>query len=440
MTKRSAARVLAGLAIATAATAGGCAGEKDDPAPVAAVSEARSTLSREVAPPVAPADRQALADGNAAFALALYEQVEAEHPNLVFSPASISTALAMAHAGARGETESEMAAALRFTLPQDRLHPAMNELTAALASRGEGKRGADGGPFRLRVVNTTWAQADFPLLPGFLDVLGVNYGAGVNLLDFASDPEAGRQAINGWVADQTEQRIKDLLKPGIVTSRTRVVLTNAVYFNAAWEIPFVAERTADRPFTRKDGSLVQVPMMSRGGSLRAGAVPGLARAVVLPYEDQRLSMLVVLPEVGQLAALESQIGTAGLGAIDAALVERSVSLLLPRFRFETPVELGDALKALGMLQAFDADRANFRGLSNQALYITAVVHKAFIAVAEKGTEAAAATAVVFGDPVSAPIEQPFPMLVDRPFLFFLRDASGAILFMGRVADPGAMKL
>ena len=436
MTTRVGCSLLGTLAAVCSAVAGCADSRTDDPAPM--FDQARSQLMRDPAPMVPATDRAALGEGNARLAMALYAQVAKEHPiNLVFSPASISTALAMAYAGARTQTESEMTSALRFTLPQDRLHPAMNELTAALASRGDGKQGADGQPFRLRIVNTTWAQKDFPLEPAFLDVLASNYGAGVNLLDFLAAPEPSRHTINRWVSDQTEQRIKELLQKDHITSRTRLVLTNAVYFNAAWKSPFV-RKTEDAPFTRSDGSTVQVPMMRHKEQLRAGEVPGLARAVALPYQDERLSMLIVLPDVGKLSEVESMLASGGVGSIDAALTEQTVDLALPRFRFDTPVGLADALKTLGMVRAFDPDLADFSGLSEMPLYISDVVHKAFIAVAEKGTEAAAATAVIFGDPVSAPLVPPLSILVDRPFLFLVRDdATGAILFMGRVSDPSA---
>jgi serpin B len=414
------------------ATAGGVGCSSGTP-PVA-VDEARSQKTRAAAPDVPDADRQALAAGNTAFGMALYREVEAANPNLVFSPASISTALAMTFAGARGETETQMAAALRFTLPQARLHPAMNILTAELASRGEGKEGADGKPFRLRIVNTTWAQKDFALVPGFLDVLAESYGAGVNLLDFVAATETSRQTINRWVSDQTEQRIKDLIPMGVIDGDTRLVLTNAVYFNAAWKTPF-GTNTADAPFMRANGTTVSVPMMRQEARLSAGVLTGQAAAVALPYQDERLSMLIVLPDAGKLAEVEGRLATRGLADIDAALVDQTVILAMPRFQFETPIDLKQALSALGMPVAF-TDAADFSGISTaDRLSIQAVLHKAFIAVAEKGTEAAAATAVAVGR-TSAPLG--LNITADRPFLFFVRDSTtGAILFMGRVSDPSA---
>jgi serpin B len=406
----------------------GCAG--GDPAPVD-VDEVRSQKVRQSSPAVAPADRQAVADGNAAFGLALYRQVEARNPNLVFSPISISTALAMTFAGARGETETQIGKALRFTLPQARLHPAMNELTAALDTRGAGTQGADGNPFRLRIVNTTWAQKGLPMQPAYLDVLAESYGAGVNILDFIGAAEDSRQTINRWVEQQTEERIKDLIPQGVIDRATRLVLTNAVYFNAAWKTPF-GKNTADGPFTRADGSTVTVPLMHNEASLKAATLPGMV-AVALPYQDERLSMLVVLPDPGKLAEVEVDLATRGLGGVTAALQSTTVILTIPRFRFETPIDLKEALSALGMPIAFSGD-ADFSGIDAEGgLFLQAVLHKAFIAVAEKGTEAAAATAVVVG---RTSLPQGLHVVIDRPFLFFVRDEpTGAILFMGRVSDP-----
>jgi serpin B len=432
MNKRTGSSSRLGLIlVALLAASGGCSSESEAPVNI---DQARSEKVRQSALNVPAADTKALADGNAAFAVALYKEVEGKSPNLVFSPASISTALAMTWAGARTQTETQMAAALRFTLPQARLHPAMNQLTAELAGRGEGKLGADGQAFRLRIVNATWVQKGFALVPGFLDVLGESYGAGVNLLDFAGALEPSRLTINRWVSDQTEQRIKDLIPMGAVGVDTALVLTNAVYFNAAWRTPF-AQDTRDGPFKRANGSTVQVPIMTLEAAFRAGVVPGLATAVALPYQDERLSMLVVLPDEGKLAAVESQLGSGGLAAIEAALQPQTVILSMPRFKFETPIELKEALSNLGMPIAF-SDSADFSGISAAvSLTIGAVLHKAFIAVGEKGTEAAAATAVVLR-PTSVP--QGLTMQVNRPFLFVIRDEpTGAILFMGRVADPSA---
>jgi len=396
-----------------------------------AVGEARSTKLRAT-PAVPEADQRALALGNAEFALTLHRKlVESQRGNLVFSPVSISTALAMTYAGALGETEAQMRAALRFTLPQGRLHAAMNHLDQQLATRGEGTRGADGKAFRLRIVNAIWSQKGFTMLPAYLEVLAESYGAGVKLLDFIAAPEAARRTINRWVEDRTEKRIKDLLPAGSVGGRTSLVLTNAVYFNAAWRLPF-SKNTTNGPFHRADGSTVSVPMMRKEGRFKAVATADYA-AVVLPYEDQRLSMLIVVPETGRLAAVEAALDGAKLVGIDATLTKQRVILGVPRFRFEMPIDLKPALSALGMPVAFSS-AADFSGIDGTwRNYIGAVLHKAFIEVAETGTEAAAATAVVM---VRVSLPTGLQITADRPFLFFLRDEpTGAVLFLGRVMDP-----
>lgn len=425
----------AGLAAAfLASTAVGCAGNAGN---ATAVDEARSSKLRETSPAVTPADREALAAGNASFALAMHRQLAKPDQNLVFSPISITTALAMTFAGARAETETQMAAALRFTLPQERLHPAMNELDLTLAERGAGAQGADGKPFRLRIVNTIWAQKGFSMQPDFLDTLAVNYGAGVNLLDFMGATERSRGIINAWVQERTEGRIKDLLPMGVLTAATRLVLTNAVYFNAAWKTPF-PEKTAKATFRRLDGATAEVQMMRLEAPLPAmEATGGDFQALSLPYQDGRLSLVVVLPALGKFAQVEAALDAPKLAEVVAALQEQAVVLGLPRFKFETPAPLKDALIALGMPAAFAPGTADLSGIDGtRSLYIQDVRHKAFIAVAEKGTEAAAATAVVIGR-TSAP--QGLHITADRPFLFFLRDApTGAILFMGHVMDPSAM--
>ena len=411
------------------ALAGGC-GDGDGDAPVK-VDVSRSSRLRIAAPAVAVSDRQGLREGGAAFAIDLYSRVRSGGGNVVFSPASVSVALSMTYAGARGTTDQEMARVLRF-LPQAQQHAAMNEVEAALADRGAGAMGADGGPFRLRLVNTVWSQTGAHLETPFLDTLAEHYGAGVNLLDFATMPEPARQTINGWVSDQTEKKIEDLIPQGVITRDTRLVLTNAIYFNGAWKVPF-AGRTGDAPWNKSDGTTSTVQMMRTEASLPAAVLPGL-HAVALPYADERLSLLVVVPDAGKFAEVEAGFDGAALAGVVAALKVQTVSLGLPRFKFEAGVSLKQALMAMGMQTAFGAG-ADLSGIDGtRSLVIQDVIHKAFIAVAEKGTEAAAATAVVVGRTSAPQVE--LRLTVDRPFLFFLRDEpTGAILFMGRVLAP-----
>jgi len=223
----------------------------------------KSDKERITSPDVSTSEQALLVEGNSAFAFELYQALKGEEGNLFYSPYSISLALAMTYAGARGETAQQMAATLQFMLEQERLHPAFNWLDAELAKRGEGAEGKDGEGFRLNIVNAIWGQKDYEFLPDFLDVLAENYGAGLRILDFITETEKSRLTINDWVSDQTEGRIEDLIPQGAIDALTRLVLTNAIYFNAAWEYPFDEDMTADGPFYLLDGGQVIVPMMKQ---------------------------------------------------------------------------------------------------------------------------------------------------------------------------------
>ena len=394
-----------------------------------------SAVQGEPTPTVSDADLAELASGNTAFAFDLYQVLRGQKGNLFYSPYSISLALAMTYAGARGDTETEMAQALHFLLPQDRLHPAFNRLAAELANRGEGAAGKDGKGFSLNVANSLWAQENYQFLQEFLDLLAANYGAGVSPVDFAGDPEAARQTINDWVSKETEGRIEDLIPPGAIDTLTRLVLANAIYFNAAWLHQFEPGSTADGPFSLLDGSQVQVPMMRQTESFAYAQGEGY-QAVELPYDGQQLSMVILLPAQGQLDAFESTLDAARVESILKDLIAQQVMLTLPRFEFESQFSLQGALSTLGMPGAF-TEAADFSGMTgNRELSISEVVHKAFVSVDEAGTEAAAATAVIVGV-TSAPAE-PVIFTADRPFLFLIRDIpTGTVLFLGRVVDPSA---
>jgi serpin B len=395
---------------------------------------AMSSIQRVVDPQVPAADSTTLASDNTAFAFSAYKQLTAGNTNLVFSPVSISIALAMTYAGAAGNTASEMAHALHFSLPSPQLHPAFNALDQALASRGQGKLGADGGPMRLHVVNAVWAEQSYTFKTAFLDTLAANYGAGLNLLDFITAPDPSRLTINAWVADQTANKIPELLAPDTITKLTRLVLTNAVYFNAAWKAPFDPDMSYDGSFALLDGSRVAARVM-RADLYGTLAMQGTNFvAVSLPYADDRLSLLLVVPDAGKFGQFESSLDASALTALVAGLTSQAVAIYLPRFQVETGADLLDVLKALGMTSAFVPETADFSGMDGtRRLYLSDVVHKALINVGEKGTDAAAATAVVVGTTGVPP-----GLRVDatRPFLYFVRDQpTGAILFMGRVLDP-----
>jgi serpin B len=284
----------------------------------------------------------------------------------------------------------------------------------------------------LRSVNAPFAQQGYPLEDAYLAALAERFGAGLRLVDYIGDPEGSRGVINAWVKDQTEDRVPELLAAGTVDQTTRLALVNAVYLKAAWDFPFAEGETAPAPFTRLDGTTMDVEMMRNGGYFAYASGDGW-QAVDLPYVGHQLSMLVIAPT--DLAKFEASFDAAKLAAISGALTEQQVMLGLPKFGTESQLGLGDILAALGMPTAFNADTADFSGMTAaDRLYIGAVIHQANIDVDEKGTEAAAATAVMMA--ASAAPAPPVEMTVDRPFIYALRDMeTGAILFLGRIMEP-----
>ena len=395
----------------------------------------QSDKPRETSPDIATPDLTDLVEGNSAFALDLYQAIREKGGNLFYSPYSISLALAMTYAGARSVTEQQMADTLHFTLPEDHLHPAFNSLDLELASRGEGAEGKDEDGFRLNIVNEIWGQKDYEFRNEFLDVLAENYGAGLRLLDFINAPETSRVTINDWVSDQTEGRIEDLIPQGVIDALTRLVLTNAIYFNAAWLNPFNEDITDDGAFYLLDGSKVTVPMMIQSESLGYAEGDGY-RAVELPYDGRELSMVILLSDTGQFEEFEGSLDADMVDTITNDLIYQEVALTMPKFEFESQFSLADTLAAMGMPVAFTG-AADFSGMTgNRDLFIAEVLHKAFVSVDEAGTEAAAATAVVMN--LTAAPGEPVEVALDRPFIFLIRDIeTGAVLFIGRVVNPSA---
>lgn len=394
------------------------------------VELAVSSLARSTAP--STANVAALGVGNREFAFDLYREAAKASGNVVLSPYSVSTALAMTYAGARTTTESEMKQTLHFMLDQSPLHEAFNAVDLQLASRGEGKTGADGTPFRLNVNNSLWAQQGYPIEPAFLDTLAVNYGAGVFLTDFAGDTEGSRSAINHWVEERTNKLIPELLPPGVLTSYTVFVLTNTVYFNASWKTKFLKEQTSKLSFGKLDSSTVEADMMrARFDSLDYAEATDY-RAIALPYANEALMMIAVLPADGKFASVETSFDRTEFDALEQRWQSMSVSVGFPKLDYKTPLSLKKALQDLGMQAPFAA--ADFSGMTPRSPRIADVVHQAVIQVMEGGTIAAAATAVV-GDDESADSQS---IEFNRPFLYYIYDRpTGSILFMGRVVDPTA---
>ena len=397
---------------------------------------ARSSLARDINPQVSDADLAAVVGGNTDFALKAFGQIgTGADTNTVFSPYSITLAVALAAAGARGTTLGGMEQALSFPLPQERLNPAFNKLDLLLATKATGTVHSDGSLSpRLNIVNAVWGQQDFPILPAYLDTIAVNYGAGLRLVDFIHAPEDSRITINSWVADQTNDRIIDLIPQGAIDDLTRVVLTNTIWFKADWALPFRAESTSNRPFFNNNGSTSTVPFMHQMMTLSYAQSNG-CQAVDIPYVDGNLSMLVLMPDPGTFDTFLSTLTPTKLDDITSQLTNTFIDLSLPKFTFSTAADLKTILSSLGMGDAFDPNSADFSGIDGlRDLSVSNVLHQAFISVDEKGTEAAAATAVIIG--ITASVPPPALLLtIDHPFLFFVRDRqTGLVLFMGKVVS------
>lgn len=371
--------------------------------------------------------RAAARSGNA-FAFDLYGRLKGEEGNLFFSPASISTALAMTSAGARGETEKQMASVLHFDLPPRQLHAAYGTLGDVLNASNKN--------YKLSTANRLWSAKNYPFRREYLALTRDSYGAELAQLDFARTEEA-RRTINGWVEQKTHDRIKDLIPAGVLDRDTRLVLTNAIYFKGNWADEFQKEATKDEPFRLAAGGKIRAALMRQTDEFRYGEAEGL-QLLELFYAGGDLSMLVLLPREVGLEPLERKLTAENVERWSSELGSREVELYLPRFKTTSEFRLGETLEAMGMSLAF-TDAADFSGMSSsEALKISEVLHKAFVEVNEQGTEAAAATGVVLA-PTSAAPREPEPPAVfraDRPFVFLIRDQrTGAILFLGRVADP-----
>jgi serpin B len=382
-------------------------------------------------------DLPALVSGNTEFALDIFGRLSGEAPsdNLFFSPFSISAALGMTAAGADGETETQMADVLDLTLPESRVHPAFSFLLAQLSPDTRASLCAeDQEPLTLEIANALWVEETFPLLADYVRLVEEEYGAEARNVDFVGDPDAQRIVINDWVSGRTRGRILDLLAPGVISGMTRVVLTNAIYFKGAWQEQFQECATRDEGFTRMDGTVIEVPMMHQTESF-AFARGHRCSAISLPYSDGLSSMLILLPD-GDIGVFGESLDLETLDSIRGSLTRTRIALTMPSFEFSSSFNLNEKLQAMGMTDAFDASLADFSGFTGaRDLFLSAVIHKAFVKVDETGTEAAAATAVVMAM-TAMPSSDPLELVLDRPFLFMvLDDLTGSILFMGRVADP-----
>jgi serpin B len=451
---RSGGRALVlGLGVAWALVAGACTRPGRPPARTTTTATTRpsapgATVTASGSEVRSPVPRETVAAGAAgpasaavgALGASLYRGIAAGNAgeNIVFSPFSVESALAMVRNGAAGQTRAEMDEVLGATgaAGGDTLDRALNALDTALrAHDGPVVVGPVTGEIGLRTSNALWAQDGMVLYAAFLDALARHYGAGVEVVDFIRATEAARARINAYVAERTNGRIPTVLPAGSLTEDTRFVLTNTVWFKAPWAKEFSPQ--GDLPFHRADGTTVNVPTMAtHSGS--AGVVPGRYgsgegwKAAEVPYLGGALSMVVIVPD--DLARFEAGLDGARLAAITGGLDGDLQSVQMPRWRTRTSTSLPEQLAALGLRRAF-SDGAEFTDLSPTHTKLDDVIHQAFVAVDEKGTEAAAATAVI-GGITSVPVPRGTPMVVDRPFVYAIRDvATGAVLFLGRVVDP-----
>ncbi len=372
-------------------------------------------------------DLAELVKGNNAFAFELYAKLKTNPGNIVFSPYSISTALAMTWAGARGDTEKQMAEVLHFPEGQDQLHAAMAQLTDGLNQRG------GSGKYELVVANRLWGQKGLDFLPSFTGLVKKYYGAGLEAVDFAADPEKARAIINAWAEEQTRGKIKEPVPQGAITPATLLALANAIYFKGKWASQFDKANTNDEPFMLTADEKVDVPMMYQKMEVKLIGKEG-TQFIAMPYAGDELSMIVILPKtVDGLTSLENWLSPERLDGVLARSHKLEVQVYLPRFKLDFGAELSDVLQSMGMTDAFGG-AADFSGMTgSRGLSISKVIHQAMIDVNEEGTEAAAVTVVLMTK--SAPMPPPV-FRADHPFIFLIRDnQTGSILFMGRVMDP-----
>ncbi|MEY4550008.1 MAG: hypothetical protein RL685_6203 [Pseudomonadota bacterium] len=405
-----------------------CSSEDEGSGTTEVTRELKSALARQSP---APGAEVATVEDLSEFAGTFYSGLEKPGGNLVYSPYSIAVASAMLSAGAASSTLTQLQAALHFSTIGSSLHAGQNALAQTLATRNR-EGSAEANAQVLRVSNDFWMLPALAPQPAFLDTLAEYYGAGVHLAPFDSNPEGCREDINSKVSSDTGRLIPELLPQDSIDSGVVFVLTNALYFKSRWQSQFPTTSTQPGPFTTLSGGTVQTDLMRQQTEAEYLQGDGFL-AVELPYDGAELSMLFVVPEAGSLDRFAQSLDAARLDAILKGLQPTYVDLSLPKFTVTGDLPLADQLKAAGMVDAFDPGRADFSPLAPD-LYISAAFHQAKLILDETGTEAAAATAFV-GRVTSVP-PAPIRVVIDRPFLFLLRDITGAVLFMGQLANPG----
>ena len=373
-------------------------------------------------------------DANNQLAMDLYQKYKSKEENLFYSSYSISSALAMTYEGAKGKTAEEMQTVLH--LPNDK-EKVRSDFVGIYSEINKADK-----PYQLTTANDLWAQNDYPFRDDYFKTVDDYYNGKVTNLDFKTDTENSRVTINNWVEDKTNDKIKDLIPKGILTPETRLVLTNAIYFKANWSSQFIAENTAEGQFKLGSGASATAEMMHQTNDFNYGETKDL-QILEMNYLGNDLSMLIILPKENNLNSLENSISVANLASWKKNMDAEEVRVTIPKFKFETKYFMVEDLKEMGMPTAFDGSSADFTGMWNRQrdenLYISEVIHQTFIEVAEAGTEAAAATAVIMGETTAVgpgQIKEPKVFTADHPFIFIIQQKdTGNILFMGRVSNP-----
>jgi serpin B len=366
-----------------------------------------------------------IANGNNEFAVELYKKISKPDENVFFSPYSISTALAMTYAAAKGKTAQEMEQTLHFKLKNGDLHKGFSEIISDLNARGKQ------GNYKLNVANRIWVKAGLNPTKAFMDIVRKYYFAAAEILDFAGNPESSRVTINTWVEKMTNGKIKNLIPKGVIKSDTQMVLTNAIYFFGNWQSQFEEKRTSKSAFNVSPSKKIDVQMMHKTESFGYKRVKDL-KVLALPYKGNELSMVIFLPDkVDGIKDLEKSLTYKNIEQWTSGLDTSRVVVSLPKFKMSSGFNLNQTLAAMGMKSAFTGT-ADFSGIA-KGIFISAILHKAYVDVNERGTEAAAATAVVMTKSAAPKVDI---FNADHPFIFLIRDnKSGSILFMGKLMDP-----
>ncbi len=374
-----------------------------------------------------PEGIKSVVNANNQFAFELYSEFKSQDGNIFFSPHSVSAALAMTYEGAKGKTAKEMQSVLHIPEDAQIRRPAFAGIYNEINKKDK--------KYKLSTANALWAQKDYNFLDEYIGNVEKYYGGKVTNLDFVTETEKSRQTINKWVEEQTNNKIKDLIPQGVLNGLTRLVLTNAIYFKGTWLLQFDKQNTREEDFRVSSGSTIKVPMMSlTGDDVKFNyAETDNLQILEMPYAGEELSMLLLLPKEDNLSAAEEALNPEKLSELKNTLTEQRVDVYIPKFKFETKYFMAETLKNMGMPTAFSGE-ADFSGMDGtKSLFISAVIHQAFVEVNEEGTEAAAATAVVMytGMRPAIPVFR-----ADHPFLFVIQQKeTGNILFMGRVNNP-----